>query len=76
MNGARYRAAIEARHTAPDGSGNGGGRCNLLVIRLPNQVLLLHHGALSTGAALTPAQAAELAGCLATAAEAGSPRRG
>ncbi len=33
----------------------------LLVIRLDNQVLLLHQGALSTGAAMPLQQAAELA---------------
>ncbi|MQA15531.1 MAG: hypothetical protein GEV09_15585 [Pseudonocardiaceae bacterium] len=77
MTGETYRAAIEGRYTAPDGSGTGGGACNLVVIRLRSQVLLLHHGALSTGAALTPKQAAELADCLATAAGIGTdPRSG
>lgn len=75
MTGERYRAAVEARYTAPDGSGTGGGACALVIIRLPSQVLLLHHGALSTGAALTPRQAADLADCLAAAASAGSDGR-
>lgn len=75
MTGESYRAAVEGRYTAPDGSGSGGGACTVLVIRLRSQVLLLHHGALSTGAALTPKQAADLAAQLAIAAgvEKGGP---
>ncbi|MPZ64382.1 MAG: hypothetical protein GEU83_02250 [Pseudonocardiaceae bacterium] len=65
--GERYRFAVHAQRTDPQ-TGARGGACTLLVIRLDDQVLLLHHGALSTGAALTPKQAAELADCMATAA--------
>lgn len=46
-----YRFAVHARRTDPDG-GAGGGACTLLVIRLPNQVLLLHpRGAVDRGGA-------------------------
>lgn len=63
----RYRFVIHAQRTDPE-TGVRGGACTLLVIRLQNQVLLLHQAALSTGAALTPKQATELSDRLATAA--------
>ncbi len=58
-----YRAVIEARRTVD----TGGGACTLTVRRVDGRVQLLHHGVLSTGAALTDEQAHELAGYLAAA---------
>jgi hypothetical protein len=59
-----HRCALEARRLFE----YGGGACTLLVRRLNDQVQLLFHADPRTGAALTPAQAVEIAHALTKAA--------
>jgi hypothetical protein len=60
-----YRRAIDARRVTQ----YGGGACTILVRRVDNQVELLFHAALNTGASLSDSQALEVADALRTAAQ-------
>ena len=60
--GETYRHAIDARRAG------GGGACTILVRRIGESIELLFHATPATGAALTSAQAEELADALAQAA--------
>ena len=66
VNQEKYRHVVDAKRP----SEFGGGLCNVLIRRVKNQVELLFHADLRTGALLTAEQAFELAQALTDAATA------